>query len=159
DIVHDHTFAGPLNAPAYRGLGITTVVTVHGPIDDDLYPYYRELGDEVGLIAISDRQRELAPDLNWVGRVHNALRVQDWPFRADKQDYALFLGRFAPYKGAHLAVRAAHEAGIPLVLAGKCDEPAEKAYFEQEVHRCSPTATISSDRLTRSASANCSPVR
>lgn len=133
DIVHDHTFAGPLNAPAYRGLGITTVVTVHGPIDDDLYPYYRELGDEVGLIAISDRQRELAPDLNWVGRVHNALRVQDWPFRADKQDYALFLGRFAPYKGAHLAVRAAHEAGIPLVLAGKCDEPAEKAYFEQEV--------------------------
>ena len=133
DIVHDHTFAGPLNAPAYRGLGITTVVTVHGPIDDDLYPYYRELGDEVGLIAISDRQRELAPDLNWVGRVHNALRVQDWPFRADKQDYALFLGRFAPYKGAHLAVRAAHEAGIPLVLAGKCEEPAEKAYFEQEV--------------------------
>ena len=133
DIVHDHTFAGPLNAPAYRGLGITTVVTVHGPIDDDLYPYYRELGDEVGLIAISDRQRELAPDLNWVGRVHNALRVQDWPFQADKQDYALFLGRFAPYKGAHLAVRAAHEAGIPLVLAGKCDEPAEKAYFEQEV--------------------------
>ena len=133
DIVHDHTFAGPLNAPAYRGLGITTVVTVHGPLDDDLYPYYRELGDEVGLIAISDRQRELAPDLNWVGRVHNALRVQDWPFRADKQDYALFLGRFAPYKGAHLAVRAAHEAGIPLVLAGKCDEPAEKAYFEQEV--------------------------
>ena len=133
DIVHDHTFAGPLNAPAYRGLGITTVVTVHGPIDDDLYPYYRELGDEVGLIAISDRQRELAPDLNWVGRVHNALRVQDWPFRADKQDYALFLGRFAPYKGAHLAVRAAHGAGIPLVLAGKCDEPAEKAYFEQEV--------------------------
>ena len=133
DIVHDHTFAGPLNAPAYRGLGITTVVTVHGPIDDDLYPYYRELGDEVGLIAISDRQRELAPDLNWVGRVHNALRVQDWPFRADKQDYALFLGRFTPYKGAHLAVRAAHEAGVPLVLAGKCDEPAEKAYFEQEV--------------------------
>ena len=159
DIVHDHTFAGPLNAPAYRGLGITTVVTVHGPIDDDLYPYYRELGDEVGLIAISDRQRELAPDLNWVGRVHNALRVQDWPFRADKQDYALFLGRFAPYKGAHLAVRAAHEAGIPLVLAGKCDEPAEKAYFDQKCARCSPTATISSDRLTRSASANCSPVR
>src|SRR6187200_3103763 len=96
DIVHEHTFAGPLNAPAYRGLGITTVVTVHGPIDDDLYPYYRELGDEVGLIAISDRQRELAPDLNWVGRVHNALRIDEWPFRADKQDYALFLGRFAP---------------------------------------------------------------
>jgi glycosyltransferase involved in cell wall biosynthesis len=131
DIVHDHTFAGPLNAPAYQALGLPTVATVHGPIDDDLYPYYLELGNDVGLIAISDRQRELAPDLNWVGRVHNALRVDDWPFRADKGDYALFLGRYAPYKGAHLALQAAHDAGIPLVLAGKCSEPSEKEYFEE----------------------------
>ncbi|UQX11385.1 glycosyltransferase family 4 protein [Candidatus Mycobacterium methanotrophicum] len=131
DIVHDHTFAGPLNAPAYQALGLPTVVTVHGPIDEDLYPYYRELGRDVGLVAISDRQRELAPDLNWIGRVHNALRIDDWPYQADKGDYALFLGRFAPYKGAHLAVQAAHEVGIPLVIAGKCNEPAEKAYFEE----------------------------
>ncbi len=133
DIVHDHTFAGPLNTPAYSAVGIPMVVTVHGPIDDDLYPYYRVLGDEVGLIAISDRQRELAPDLNWVGRVHNALRIDEWPFRADKGDYALFLGRYAPYKGAHLALRAAHQAGIPLVLAGKCNEPPEHAYFNEQV--------------------------
>ena len=131
DIVHDHTFAGPLNTPAYSAVGIPMVVTVHGPIDDDLYPYYRVLGDEVGLIAISDRQRELAPDLNWVDRVHNALRIDEWPFRADKGDYALFLGRYAPYKGAHLALCAAHQAGIPLVLAGKCNEPPEQAYFSR----------------------------
>jgi hypothetical protein len=54
------------------------VVTVHGPIDNDLYRYYHELGDEVGLVAISDRQRELAPNLNWIGRVHNALRIDEW---------------------------------------------------------------------------------
>ncbi|WP_144206325.1 glycosyltransferase family 4 protein [Mycobacterium tilburgii] len=131
DIVHDHTFAGPINAPVYHALRVPTVVTVHGPIDDDLYPYYRELSANVGLVAISDRQKELAPDLNWVGRVHNALRIDEWPFETEKHDYALFLGRFAPYKGAHLAVRAAHEAGIPLVLAGKCNESAEKEYFEE----------------------------
>jgi glycosyltransferase involved in cell wall biosynthesis len=131
DIVHDHTFAGPLNTPAYQALGLPTVVTVHGPIDDDLYPYYRELGRDVDLVAISDRQQQLAPDLNWIGRVHNALRIDDWPFSADKGDYGLFLGRFAPYKGAHLAVQAAHEVGMPLVLAGKCNEPAEKEYFEE----------------------------
>lgn len=131
DVIHDHTFAGPLNAPAYHSLGLPTVVTVHGPIDNDLYPYYRELSDDVGLVAVSDRQRELAPDLNWIGRVHNALRVEEWPFQTEKRDYVLFLGRFAPYKGAHLAVQAAHQAGVPLVLAGKCNEPAEKAYFEE----------------------------
>ena len=70
---------------------------------------------------------------NWVGRVHNALRIDEWPFRADKGDYALFLGRYAPYKGAHLALRAAHQAGIPLVLAGKCNEPPEQAYFNEQV--------------------------
>ncbi|MBU8829298.1 glycosyltransferase family 4 protein [Mycolicibacterium goodii] len=133
DIVHDHTFAGPLNAPLYRKLGLPTVATVHGPIDEDLYPYYRELGDDIGLIAISDRQRELAPDLNWVGRVYNALRIDDWPFNTAKKDYALFLGRYAPYKGAHLALEAAHAAGMPLVLAGKCSEPPEIAYFDEQV--------------------------
>lgn len=133
DLVHDHTFAGPLNAPAYRHLGLPTVVTVHGPVQDDCYRYYRELGEEVSLVAISDRQRELAPDLPWAGRVHNALRVETWPLRTEKQDYALFLGRFAKDKGAHLALDAAHAAGIPLILAGKCSEPPERAYFEEYV--------------------------
>ncbi|MFD1152216.1 glycosyltransferase family 4 protein [Saccharothrix hoggarensis] len=133
DVVHDHTLAGPLNAPAFAALGVPTVATVHGPVDTDMRRYYRELGGDVGLVAISDRQRELAPELNWVGTVHNALRVEDWPFRERKEDYALFLGRFHPDKAPHLALEAAHAAGVPLVLAGKCAEPVEKEYFEREV--------------------------
>jgi len=133
DLVHDHTFAGPLNAPVYRALGLPTVITVHGPVESDSYCYYKELGDDVALVAISDRQRELAPDLPWVGRVHNALRVSEWPYRPDKEDYALFLGRFNEDKAPHLALEAAHAAGIPLILAGKCSEPPEQAYFEEYV--------------------------
>ncbi len=133
DLVHDHTFAGPLNAPFFRDLGLPTVVTVHGPVDGDPYTYYRALGDDVSLVAISDRQKSLAPNLNWTGRVHNCLRVQDWPFRAEKSDYALFLGRFTACKAPHLALEAAHAAGLPLVLAGKCSEPPEKAYFDRAV--------------------------
>ncbi|WP_051161021.1 glycosyltransferase family 4 protein [Nocardia transvalensis] len=133
DLVHDHTFAGPLNAPFYRDLGLPTVVTVHGPVDGEPYTYYRELGPDVSLVAISDRQRELAPDLNWAGRVHNAVRIGDWPFRARKNDYALFLGRFSECKAPHLALAAAHAVGMPLVLAGKCKEPPELAYFDRAV--------------------------
>lgn len=134
DIVHDHTLAGPLNAVAYHDLGLPVVVTAHGPVHGDLHDYYRDLGADVHLVAISDRQRALAPDLNWVGRVHNALRIDDWSFQAEKQGYALFLGRFTPDKGPDLALHAAHRAGVPLVLAGKCTEPAEKAYFRETVH-------------------------
>ncbi|MEU7765187.1 glycosyltransferase family 4 protein [Nocardia sp. NPDC049190] len=133
DLVHDHTFAGPLNAYAYQSLGLPTVLTVHGPVEDDIYRYYQDLGEEVALVAISDRQRELAHGLNWSGRVHNALNVDDWPFQVEKGDYALFLGRFNECKAPHLALEAAHAAGIPLVLAGKCSEVPEKAYFEQKV--------------------------
>lgn len=138
DVIHDHTFAGPLNAPAYDRLGIPTVITVHGPVDDtDLANYYRELAGhgagQVHLVAISDRQRSLAPGLPWAGMVHNALRPEEWPFRRDKDDYALFLGRFNPQKAPHLALDAAHAAGLPLVLAGKCAEPVEKEYFEREI--------------------------
>nr|WP_279630552.1 MULTISPECIES: glycosyltransferase family 4 protein [Amycolatopsis] len=130
DVVHDHSLAGPLNAPAY---GVPTVATVHGPVGEDMARYYAELGDDVHLVAISNRQRELAPGLNWIGTVHNALRLADWPYQSEKDDYALFLGRFHPDKAPHLALEAAHRAGLRLVLAGKCAEPIEKEYFEREV--------------------------
>lgn len=143
DIVHDHTLAGPLNAAVLRQRGIPTVLTVHGPVDADMERYYRDLGTDIGLIGISQRQRDLAPDLNWLGVVHNALHPQHWPFSADKGDYALFLGRFHPQKAPHLALDAAHAAGVPLVLAGKCSEPIEQEYFQREVR----PRLRSSDRL------------
>ncbi len=133
DVIHEHTVGGPVNATIYAGLGLPTVVTAHGPVDREFGVLYRELGQDIDLVAISDRQRTLAPDLNWVGRVHNAVRVESFPFRRQKQAYALFLGRFSPDKGAHLALEAAHEAGLPLVLAGKCEEAVEKKYLDGEV--------------------------
>jgi len=133
DIVHDHTLAGPLNAPFYATLGIPTIVTMHGPVAGDLHELYSALADDIRLVAISERQRTLAPDLPWAGMVHNALRPESFPYRADKANYALFLGRFHPDKGGHLAIEAAHQAGLPLILAGKCGEPLEQAYFEREV--------------------------
>jgi glycosyltransferase involved in cell wall biosynthesis len=129
DVVHDHTLAGPLNAVAYP---VPTVATMHGPVNDDSRKFYGCL-DDVYLVAISERQRHLAPELNWVGMVHNAIRVDSFPFRRDKAEHALFLGRLHPEKGVHLAVTAAHAAGLPLVIAGKCTEPIEREYFDRAV--------------------------
>jgi glycosyltransferase involved in cell wall biosynthesis len=133
DVVHDHTLAGPLSAPYYESLGLPTVITAHGPVTGDLRMLYQALDREVHLVAISHRQRVLAPELNWVATVHNAVRVETFPFQPVKGEYALFLGRFHPDKAPHLALEAAHAAGVPLILAGKCAEPFEKAYFEREV--------------------------
>jgi glycosyltransferase involved in cell wall biosynthesis len=130
DLVHDHSYAGPLLA---RGREVPTVVTMHGPVSGDQGEYFNWLGDSIDVVAISDAQRRLNPRLNWVGRVYNAIDVDTFPFRADKDDYLLWLGRFNPDKGPDLAIDAARQVGMRIVLAGKRNEPIEKAFFDAEI--------------------------
>jgi glycosyltransferase involved in cell wall biosynthesis len=132
DVVHDHSLAGPLTA---RGRKVPTVMTAHGPCAGDMATYYRALSNnnDANLVAISQSQRSLAPDVHWVGTVYNALKAADYPFRRDKDDFVLFMGRMSPDKGAHLAIDAARSAGRRIVLAGKIKEEIEHTYFEAEV--------------------------
>lgn len=132
DVVHDHSLAGPLTA---RGRKVPTVMTAHGPCAGDMATYYRALSvnNDGNLVAISNSQRNLAPDVHWVGTVYNALKADDYPFRRDKDDFVLFMGRMSPDKGAHLAIDAARSAGRRIVLAGKIKEEIEHTYFEAEV--------------------------
>jgi len=48
-----------------------------------------------------------------------------------REGYALFLGRIAPYKGVHVAIDAAAEAGVRLVIAGHTGAFADRAYVER----------------------------
>ena len=130
DVVHDNSLAGPLLAFGSR---VPTLVTTHGPVQGELGRYYGSLPEAVSLVAISNAQRRLAPHLNWCATVYNGIPVRDYPFSAEKDDFALFLGRMSPEKAPHLAIDACREAGIDLVIAAKCNEPAERAYFEAEV--------------------------
>jgi glycosyltransferase involved in cell wall biosynthesis len=130
DLVHDHTLAGPLLA---RGRSCPTVATVHGSLGGAAGEYYRAIAGAVCLVAISSAQARTAPSLPWAATIHNAVSVETFPFQADKERMALFLGRFHPEKAPHLAIDAARRAGLPIVLAGKCSEPVERAYFEREV--------------------------
>ena len=128
DVIHDHSLAGPLSWPDRPA---PTVVTIHGPAGGALGDYFRRLG--LPAIAVSDAQRSVAPDLPWIATVHNSIDVGAYPFRAEKDGFVAFVGRLSPDKGAHLAVDAAREAGVPLVLAGKCQETGELRYFEEQV--------------------------
>jgi glycosyltransferase involved in cell wall biosynthesis len=139
DVVHDHTLAGPLTASARA---TPTVATVHGPSNGDLADYYRHLGTAVSLVAISEAQRTQAPDLNWGATVHNGIDVASFPYQDKKEDWVLFLGRFDPVKGPDLAIDAALAAGRRIVLAGKVNEPAEQAFFDQVIRpRLGPDVT------------------
>jgi glycosyltransferase involved in cell wall biosynthesis len=132
DLVHDHTRAGPLAAGSRA---TPTLVTVHVPLagPDGQADLYEALGRRVSLVALSEAQRRAAPQLNWAGTVPNGIPVAEYPFRADKEDFLLFLGRMSPHKGVHLAIAAARRTRRRLVVAGSWTIASERAYFDDEV--------------------------
>jgi glycosyltransferase involved in cell wall biosynthesis len=130
DIVHDHTLAGPL----YAGLlDVPVVTTNHGPFTGRLRDLFRTISTVAPVIAISHHQASTAPGVAIAAVIHHGIDVDRVaPGRGDG-GYALFLGRMSPTKGVHLAARAAREAGVPLRIASRLTEPAEHAYFAEEV--------------------------
>jgi glycosyltransferase involved in cell wall biosynthesis len=130
DIVHDNTLAGVLSA---RGRLCPTVHTAHNPVDARFGDYLRMLGTAINPVALSRAQIAAAPDLPWAGCVPNGVDLDRFPYQPVKSDYVLFLGRIRPEKGAHLAIDAATEAGTRIIVAGRCDDPTEQAYFDVEI--------------------------
>ncbi|MFG3699927.1 glycosyltransferase family 4 protein [Micromonospora sp. NPDC047620] len=131
DVVHDHTTIGPLVAGRRA---VPTVATVHGNPVGEYGAVLSDTDPGVGLVAISHAQRRLNPRLPWVGTVHNAMDVQGIPHKTTpSHGPVLWLARFSPDKGPDVAIRACRVAGLPLVLAGKCNEPPERRYFDEAV--------------------------
>jgi glycosyltransferase involved in cell wall biosynthesis len=130
NVVHDHSVAGALSA---AGRSAPTVMTMHGPPVSEVGDFYDEIADDIHLVAISEAQRRQRPDLRWAGTVHNGVDPAGFRPRRSPHGAVLWLGRFCADKGPDLAVQACRAAGLPLVLAGKCNELAEQRYLDTTV--------------------------
>lgn len=131
DIVNDHS--GPLAAAVGAAVSTPVVHTVHGPLtgaDGELYASLARVAPNVGLVSLSLNQRKPQPGLPWLANCPNALDLGAYPVHVERGEYLLFLGRMSHEKGCHRAVEVALEAGVPLRIAGKMREPAEREYFE-----------------------------
>ena len=131
DVVHDHT--GHVALAMADAVRPPLVHTLHGPFDAAACDFYRAHGRKAQLVALSAYQRDQAPEE--AGRpvvIGNPLRVEEWPFDADKEDFVLWMGRMSPDKGPQRAIEAARRAGVPLVLAGPV-QPGQEAFFAAEV--------------------------
>ena len=130
DILHDHTLAGPIcGRPP---LGTPVVTTAHGPFDATLAPIYREMRG-IAVVAISHHQASTAQGVRIAGVIHHGLEVDDIPVGGGSGGYASFLGRMSPEKGPREAALVARAAGVPLRMAARLREPAEREYVEAEV--------------------------
>jgi len=63
-----------------------------------------------------------------VKTIHHGIPIEEYPFKEEKKDYLLFLGRMSPYKGADRAVEIAKEVGENLIVAGM-DENVESRNY------------------------------
>jgi glycosyltransferase involved in cell wall biosynthesis len=131
DVVHDHTLVGPLYSGRFPNL--PTVTTNHGPFNEELIDLFRVIADRVPLIAISKHQASTAGDIPIAEVIHHGVDLDQYPFGPGRGGYAVFLGRMHPGKAPHVAAAVARAAGVPLRIAAKMSEPAERAYFEEQI--------------------------
>ncbi len=131
DVVHDHSgFLGP----AFANLLPQPVVhTLHGPFTRDTRLFYETFKDDCWYVAISRRQMEGCPGLNYLGVVPNAVDVEEHRFEGEKEDYLVCVSRICEAKGTENAVRLALKTGNRILLAGKIDPGADRDYFEARV--------------------------
>jgi glycosyltransferase involved in cell wall biosynthesis len=133
DIIHDHTELGPLLA-GRRGVSHPPVVTtVHGPVTAGNRRALAEAARHASIVAISHVHARSFGDIPVAAVIHHGIDLDVYTPGPGTGGYLLFVGRMSPDKGVHHAVRAAHRAGWPLVIAAKIREPAERAYFDQQV--------------------------
>jgi glycosyltransferase involved in cell wall biosynthesis len=131
DVLHDHC---GFTAFAFADRIATPLVhTLHGPFTDDTSAFYARHAEKASAVALSRYQAEQAPDeLEVVAVIGNPIVVADFPFRDEKDDYLLWIGRLNDEKGPQRAITAAREAGARLVLAGPV-QSGQRDFFEREV--------------------------
>jgi glycosyltransferase involved in cell wall biosynthesis len=130
DLIHDHTASGPLLHRWNRSTPVVT--TLHGPFDPKLAPIYGAFRD-VSVIAISHHQATTAVGVRVARVIHHGIDMAAVPEGTGDGGYACFLGRMSPEKGPREAALIARAAGVPLRIAAKMREPAERDYFDTAV--------------------------
>ena len=133
DIIHDHTDLGPVLAGRRGKARQPVVTTIHGPVTARSRRRLTEAARHASIVAISHAHARSFGDIPVAAVIHHGIDLDVHKPGPGTGGYLLFTGRMSPDKGVHHAVRVARRAGWPLVIAAKIREPAERAYFEEQV--------------------------
>lgn len=130
DVVHSHLHVHALVFG--RLIECPLVTTLHGAAwVRAAHPILLEYKD-LPFVSISNAERTLLPKLNYAATVYNGIRIEDFPFEPDKDDYLLFAGRLSPEKGPDVAIEIAKRSGRRLLMAGMI-EPQYRDFHDAKV--------------------------
>jgi glycosyltransferase involved in cell wall biosynthesis len=127
DVIHYQAAYYPMSL-AFTRLSPTPILQTlhHAPTPDEVrlwsgYP-------EAPYVAVSQEQARRLEGLNVIDVVLHGIDTHAFTFRAQPEDYLLFLGRFSAGKGVLQAIEVARRVGMRIILAA-----AEEDYYREEV--------------------------
>ncbi|MGE0448555.1 MAG: glycosyltransferase family 4 protein [Vicinamibacterales bacterium] len=127
DIIHYESGYYPISLAFTRVAAAPVSQTLHHAPQPEEVQLYRHYPD-APFIAVSQEQAQLLEGLNVAGVVPHGIDTDRFTFRAQPDDYLLFLGRFTPGKGPLEAIDVARRVGIRLLLAA-----ADVPYYHEAV--------------------------
>jgi glycosyltransferase involved in cell wall biosynthesis len=133
DLVHLHGVDFPAYLPPP---GPPCLITLHLPPESYHTCALDQSRPNTWFHCVSARQqRAFPPSDAMLPPIPNGVPVDALSaHRHARRSYALTLGRICPEKGQHLALRAAHQAGVALLLAGTVfPYPVHEAYFAEQI--------------------------
>ena len=127
DLIHNNFDWKPLTY-ALATTAPPLVTTIHGFSAPPILAAYYAAAHRSFYCSISESDRD--PGLDYLATTYNGIDPAAFTFVEKPGDYLLFLGRFHPEKGTHLAIEIARRAGVRLVIAAI---PQDEAYFHTMV--------------------------
>jgi glycosyltransferase involved in cell wall biosynthesis len=127
DLIHNNFDWKPLTY-AIGSHRPTMITTIHGFSSPQILAAYYACAWRSFFCSISNADRD--PGLDYLATTYNGIDPNGFTFRAEPGEYLVFLARFHPEKGAHLAIQVAKQAKIRLIMAGI---PQDEAYFKEQV--------------------------
>ena len=127
DLIHNHLDWKPLTY-ALATSAPPVVTTIHGFSAPPILGAYYAGAARSFFCSISDADRD--PGLAYLATTYNGVDPAKFTFVEHPGDYLVFMARFHPEKGAHLAIEVARRAGVRLKIAGI---PQDRAYFDEAI--------------------------
>jgi glycosyltransferase involved in cell wall biosynthesis len=154
DLIHNNYDFLPLTYS--RLISTPMLTTIHGFSIDQFRLVYRKYRGTY-FVSISDADRDQY--LRYVATVYNGIKLDDFTFDEEPDDYLAFVGRIHPDKGVHLAIDVAEATGRRLIIAGIIQD---EEYFDTLVKPrigggiefVGPVGPVDKDRLFRKAYAS-----
>jgi glycosyltransferase involved in cell wall biosynthesis len=133
DLIHNNFDWKPLTY-ALSSKAPPLLTTVHGFSSPQILAAYYASAWRSFFCSISNSDRD--PGLDYLATTYNGVDPKEFTFEEKPGEYLVFLGRFHPEKGTHLAIEIAERAGVRLKMAAI---PQDETYFREQAQRAAVT--------------------